>query len=73
MYKRQVLEDSNGEFVNTLGKTSASFGVPHYVLIDGSGKIIRRYGEINDMVIMDVENEFYRHTKAERAKAFQNP
>ena len=68
-----VLEDSNGEFVNTLGKTSASFGVPHYVLIDGSGKIIRRYGEINDMVIMDVENEFYRHTKAERAKAFQNP
>ena len=68
-----IIEDPDGQFVNTLGKTSASFGVPHYVLIDGSGKIIRRYGEINDMVIMDVENEFYRHTKAERAKAFQNP
>jgi len=71
-----VLEDPDGELVKTIGKTTASFGVPHYVLMDGTGKIISRYGEINDKVIMDVENKFRQHSRAARRAtnlAYQNP
>lgn len=64
-----VLHDPEGELVYNLDKVTNSFAVPHYVLLDGSGKVIRRYGEINDKVIMDVENAFYHHTKAMRQAA----
>jgi len=62
-----VLHDPDGDLVHNLDKITNSFAVPHYVLLDGSGKVIRRYGEINDKVIMDVENAFYHHSKAMRA------
>lgn len=71
-----VLQDPDGDLVYNLDKVPNSFAVPHYVLLDGTGKVIRRYGEINDKVIMDVENAFYHHSQAAQKgpKAlFQNP
>lgn len=61
-----VLQDPEGELVNNIDTVRPSFAVPHYVLMDGTGKIIRRYGEINDMVILDVENHFSKHAKTAR-------
>ncbi len=59
-----VLQDPDGDLVYNLDKVANSFAVPHYVLLDETGKVIRRYGEINDKVIMDVENAFYQYSKA---------
>jgi thiol-disulfide isomerase/thioredoxin len=59
-----VLQDTDGNLVKSLDTVQSGFSVPHYVLMDGSGEIVRRYGEINDMVILDVNNYFISHSKA---------
>ena len=64
-----VLQDPDGDLVNNLDVVQSSFAVPHYVLMDSSGKVVRRYGEINDKVIMDVQNYFNTHTNAKIQQA----
>lgn len=61
-----VLHDPDGDLVNNIDTVPSSFAVPHYVLMDGTGKVIRRYGEINDKVILDVQNYFITHTRSQR-------
>ncbi len=68
-----VLQDTDGRFVKRLDSVSSNFSVPHYVLMDGTGKVVRRYGEINDMVILDVQNYFLSHSKAARLDAVSLP
>ncbi len=60
-----VLQDPDSNLIEDIDITPLTSAVPHYVLLDGTGKIIRRYGEINDQVILDIENRFRAHTKAQ--------
>lgn len=64
-----VLQDPDATLIENLDVVPITTAVPHYVLLDGTGKIIRRYGEINDKVIMDVQNNFDSHSKAMRSNA----
>ncbi len=60
-----VLQDPDANLIEDIDVRPLTSAVPHYVLLDGTGKIIRRYGEINDQVILDIENRFRAHTKAQ--------
>jgi thiol-disulfide isomerase/thioredoxin len=64
-----VLQDPEGSLIEDIDVFPLSTAVPHYVLLDGSGKIIRRYGEINDKVILDVQNRFDKFSRTQKQKA----
>lgn len=63
-----VLQDPEGTLIEDIDIMPLNSAVPHYVLLDETGKIIRRYGEINDKVIVDVQNRFNKFAAAKRAQ-----
>lgn len=64
-----VLQDPKGSLIEDIDVFPLSTAVPHYVLLDGSGKIIRRYGEINDKVIIDVQNRIDKFARSQKQNA----